>query len=293
MQSKEAQGTMPSQSTATKKDRLTALGIGGALAAIFVSMIMEGTSPASLIKVSSLILVFAGTFAAAAAGVLRSDVKNVKSVLKKALGARPQPLGDDITTIIGLAEVARREGLLALDRAASAIEEPFFRKGVELIVDGTDPEEVAEILEGEIEALHDRHRVGAKFFSDMGGFAPTLGILGTVIGLVHVLADLNNPGKLGPAIAAAFTATLWGVLSANIVWLPISNKLKRLSDAEVRARRLVLDGVLAIQAGISPRMIEARLLSYMTNAERTAFAEVRGSAKSKAAGEPDESEEAA
>jgi chemotaxis protein MotA len=137
-----------------------------------------------------------------------------------------------------------------------------------MTVDGNDPEEIRDILEGEIDALRERHKVGAKFFADMGGFAPTLGIIGTVVGLIHVLGNLSNPDALGPAIASAFTATLWGVMSANIVWIPIANKLKRSSQHEVQGRRLILDGILAIQAGNSPRMVQAKLQAYLPPKDR-------------------------
>lgn len=250
------------------KDRLTLFAILGALGAIFVSMFLEGSNPMVLLAPAPLILVFGGTLAASMAGFLRSDLKSFKLVFKKAVSGAPDSPDNDIARLVTLAEVARREGLLALEKAAADVEDPFFRRGVEMVVDGNDPEEIRDILDSEIAALRDRHKAGAKFFSDMGGFAPTLGILGTVIGLIHVLANLSNPSVLGPAIAEAFTATLWGVLSANIFWLPISNKLKRSSDVEVKGRRLILDGILAIQAGNSPRMVQAKLQSYLAPKDR-------------------------
>ena len=161
---------------------------------------------------------------------------------------------------------------MALDKAAETVEDPFFRRGLEMTADGVDPEEIQEILEGEIIAMKERHRMGAKFFGDMGGFSPTLGIIGTVIGLIHVLANLSNPNVIGPAIGSAFTATLWGVLAANLLWLPISNKLKRASELEVHQKRMVLEGLLAIQAGSSPRLIQARLQSFLATGDRISSA---------------------
>ena len=143
-----------------------------------------------------------------------------------------------------------------------------FELGVQLVVDGRNSEEIREILEGEIEAMQERHRIGAKFFTDMGGFAPTLGILGTVIGLVHVLGSLSNPGALGPAIASAFTATLWGVLSANVFWLPVANKLKRISAAEVQVKLMQMEGLLTIQAGGSSRIVRTRMETFLPAAAR-------------------------
>lgn len=251
-----------------KPDRTTLFGVLGALVILLVSMVLEGSSPTSLLKPAPLLLIFGGTVAASAAGFFGRDVKSMPAVMKRAMSGAPTPAAAEIERMVALAEVARREGLLALEKAAAEVTDPFFRKAIELTVDGTDPEEVEDILERELESLRERHRVGAKFFADMGGFSPTLGILGTVVGLIHVLGSLSTPGKLGPAIAEAFVATLWGVLAANLIWLPVSNKLKRLSEMEVHSKRLVLDGILAIQAGHSPRMVQARLFSYLPPADR-------------------------
>ena len=251
-----------------KLDRMTPIAVGAALGAILVAMVMDGSSPAVLFKPAPLILVFGGTLMAAAGGFLKSDVKNIKNVLKAALGTPEHSPDEDIERMVHLAELARREGLLALEKAAAEVDDPFFRKGVELTVDGVDPEEIQEILEGEIAAIRDRHKMGAKFFADMGGFGPTLGIIGTVIGLIHVLGSLNNVNAIGPAIGSAFTATLWGVMSANVFWLPISNKLKRASELEIHGKRMILEGLLAVQAGNSPRMVHARLQAYLSPKDR-------------------------
>ncbi len=252
----------------TKMDRMTPMAVGGALAAVFLSMSVDGSSPTLLFKPAPIILVFGGTFAAAAAGFMMSDVKRVKDIIKAAMGVPEADPSEEIAKLVSLAELARRDGLLALDKAAEGVADPFFRRGLEMTADGVDPEEIQEILEGEIVALKERHRAGAKFFGDMGGFSPTLGIIGTVIGLIHVLANLSNPNVIGPAIGSAFTATLWGVLAANLLWLPISNKLKRASELEVHQKRLIIDGLLAIQAGSSPRLIQTRLQSYLATNER-------------------------
>lgn len=250
-------------------DKVTPKFIAGALAVILISLFLDGSNPVILIKPAPLILVVGGTICASFAGIMRKDSKTVRGVLRAAFKSPVRDPAEDISKMVHLAEVARRDGLLALEAAASDVDDPFFRKGIEMTVDGTDPDEIREILEGEIAALKARHRAGAKFFTDMGGFSPTLGILGTVIGLVHVLANLSTPKALGPAISSAFTATLWGVLLANIVWLPIANKLKRVSELEVYSKELILEGILAIQEGSSPRMIEAKLQSYIPPKERT------------------------
>lgn len=251
-----------------KMDRMTPIAVGGALAAVFVAMMMDGSNPAVLFKPAPLILVFGGTIMASAAGFMKNDVLKIKDVIRQALGTPEADPDENIGRLVHLAEVARREGLLALEKAAEEVEDPFFKKGIEMTVDGVDAEEIEEILEGEIAALRERHRMGAKFFSDMGGFSPTLGIIGTVVGLIHVLGSLNDAAAIGAAIASAFTATLWGVLAANLIWLPIANKLKRATDLEVNSKRMLVEGLLAVQAGNSPRMVQARLQAYLSPRDR-------------------------
>jgi len=252
-----------------KLDRMTPIAVGGALGAVLFSMVMEGSNPMVLFKPAPLILVFVGTAMAAAAGFMKNDVTNITNVVKQAMGTPEYAPEEDIARMVQLAELARREGLLALEKAASEVDDPFFRKGVELTVDGMDPEEIEDIMEGELRAIKERHRMGAKFFQDMGGFSPTLGIIGTVVGLIHVLGNLNDPNTIGPAIGSAFTATLWGVMAANVFWLPIANKLKRATELELHGKRMIMDGLLAVQAGNSPRMIQARLQSYLSPKDRT------------------------
>lgn len=244
-------------------DRLTPMAVAGALGAIMVAMILDGSSPAVLFKPAPLLLVFGGTLAVGAAGFMKRDLKEIKNVIKSAFGVPDPDTEEDIENIFNFAAIARKDGLLALESASKDISDPFLRQCVQLAVDGTDPEEMQDILEGEIAALEEHHKMGAKFFADLGGFSPTLGIIGTVVGLIHVLGNLNDPSTLGAAIGSAFTATLWGVLAANVFWLPISNKLKRASQIELQRKRMIIDGMLAVQAGSSPRMIKARMESHL------------------------------
>jgi chemotaxis protein MotA len=162
-----------------------------------------------------------------------------------------------------MADHARRQGLLSLEEMVRDVEDPLLRQGIELTVDGTDPEQIQEILEARILAKRADDKIGIKFFGDMGGYAPTLGIIGTVIGLIHVLGNLSSPEKLGHLIAGAFVATLWGVLSANAIWLPMASKLKRMSELESSQMEMVLEGVLAVQSGTNPRLVEQKLRSIL------------------------------
>ena len=258
------------------KDTWTSMAIGGGLVCVFLAMILDGSSPAVLIKPAPLILVLGGTFFAGTAGYLKSDLKRVKPILLRATRGDAYDMEIAIQEMARLAAVAKSQGIMALDKETSSIEDPFLRRGVELAVDGVNSEEILEVLENDIQATRERHRMGAKVFSDMGGFAPTMGIIGTVMGLVHVLGNLSSPESLGPAIGSAFTATLWGVLSANVVWLPISNKLKRSSEVEVQIKQMELEGLLAIQAGASSRFVRTRMESFLAP-------EIRGKADEKGA----------
>jgi chemotaxis protein MotA len=241
----------------------TLAGIGLALAAVFGSMIMEGGNPASIMLPPALVLVFAGTLGAAMAGGLLKDTIGVVNALKRAFLAKPATADDLVESIIKLAERARREGLLALEDAIRDVTDPFLKKGLQLAIDGTDPDELQDILEAEVEGKRKADKVSAKIFTDMGGYAPTIGIIGTVLGLVHVLENLSKPDKLGHLIAGAFVATLWGVLSANVIWLPLGNKLKRLSELECGQMELVIAGIINIQSGANPRLVAQKLRSLM------------------------------
>jgi chemotaxis protein MotA len=168
-----------------------------------------------------------------------------------------------VETLVHFAERARREGILALEDEISKVEDPFLRRGLSMAIDGIDPEEVAEILGSEVDTKRASGKQAAKLFESMGGYAPTIGIIGTVLGLINVLGNLNEPTKLGGEIAGAFVATLWGVLSANIFWLPMASRLKRVNEIECDQMELAIEGILAIQAGSNPRLIAQKLQSLL------------------------------
>jgi chemotaxis protein MotA len=234
-----------------------------AFGAIFLSMIMEGGNPMAIVAIPAIILVFGGTIGAAMAGGILKDTLGLGTLLQRALLTKLEPPDELVDSVVKLADRARREGLLALEDAVKAVTNPFLRRGLELAVDGTDPEELREILEAEVDAKRKADAVGAKVFADMGGFAPTIGIIGTVIGLVHVLENLSQPDKLGHLIAGAFIATLWGVMTANVMWLPLGNRLKRVSGIECGQMELAIEGIIAIQAGANPRLVAQKLRSLL------------------------------
>lgn len=241
----------------------TLVGIGMALVAVFGSMLMEGGNPLSIVLLPPMFLVFVGTFGAGMATGAFKDAAGAVKWFKVALTSKVVNSGVLVNVIVKLAETARKEGLLALEDAVRKVDDPFLRRGLELAIDGTDPEDLRDILESEITAKRAADRIGAKFFNDMGGYAPTIGILGTVLGLVHVLANLSNPSELGKLIAGAFVATLWGVMTANVFWLPMAGKIKRVSDLEAGQMEVLLEGIMAIQAGSNPRMVARKLKSLL------------------------------
>jgi chemotaxis protein MotA len=244
-------------------DLAVIIGVVLGFGALFGANIMEGGNPLAIFMVPPMILVFGGTLGAAMIGGIMKDTTGMIASLKKAFTAKVVSSADVVETVVGLAKQARREGLLALEDAAKDVEDEFLREGLQLAVDGGDPEDVRTVLESKIDAKRAADKNGAKIFADMGGFAPTIGIIGTVFGLVHVLENLAEPEKLGHLIAGAFVATLWGVLSANLLWLPLANRLKRLSELECARMELVVEGVAAIQAGANPRAVQQRLVSLL------------------------------
>ncbi|GID25075.1 flagellar motor protein [Paractinoplanes brasiliensis] len=244
-------------------DISTIIGVVGGLAIVFIVQILEGGSPTSILLIPSMLLVFGGGFAAAMAGGVMKDWTGVGAQLNRAFTQKVTPPTQLVDEVVKLAERARREGLLALEDAVKTVQHPFLKRGLQLAIDGTDPDELHDILHAEIAAKKKSDKAGAKLFENMGGYAPTIGIVGTVMGLVHVLENLDQPDTLGHSIAAAFCATLWGVLSANLMWLPIASRLGRLSNVEAEEMELVVDGVLAIQAGSNPRLVAQKLRSLL------------------------------
>jgi chemotaxis protein MotA len=248
----------------------TGIGIAVAAVGILLAAMMDGTSPAAFINMPAIILIIAGTGGVTMASVGMDGVKKIPAGYKLVIGAEPPDVRGRVALLVSLAEQARREGLLALDAQIAEIDDGFTKKGLQLVVDGTDPELVRDILEAEIDGMTARHHAGALPFEKAGGFAPTIGIIGTVMGLVHVLQNLSAPATLGPSISSAFIATLFGVASANVIYLPVANRLKALSAEEVELRTLTLEGILSVQAGDNPRVVADKLTSFVPPAERDA-----------------------
>ena len=235
------------------------LGLGG----IIVGQMLEGGHLGSLVQITAFVIVVGGTLGAV---LMQSPVKVFVSGMK--MGAwvfmppllLPQPL---VRQIVDWSHISRKQGLLALEPYAEMLTDPLAKKGLYLVVDGSEPEKLREAMEVEIVAFEAFQRQAARIWEAAGGYAPTIGILGAVLGLIHVMENLSDPARLGSGIAVAFVATVYGVGLANLVFLPIANKLKAIIARNVVMREMLVDGLVAIADGENPRIIEARLQGYI------------------------------
>lgn len=259
-------------------DLATLIGLLLGWGAFGASILWEG-GPSSLLafwNAPAFLLVMGGTLGATTLSFPMERIKALPSILRNAFITRDEDYEGVIRTLVGFAERARREGLLVLEEELRREKNPFLRKGVQLSIDGTDPEVVREILETEINSLQDRHAQGANVLLSMGGFAPTLGVIGTVAGLVFMLMDMTDQESIGRKISSAFIATLYGVSFANLILLPIGNKLKRRSEAEVLLLEMMVEGILSIQSGDNPRIVEEKLKAFLPPEARTKIRLGRG-----------------
>ena len=238
------------------------IGIMVCLVAMMVADVLDGGSPAAFINPSAILLIFGATFGATIASTSMKQFMTFPKLLGMSMKPRVSDMAAIREMLVKFAERARREGLLALESDVEAVQDPFIRHGLQMVIDGLEPDTVEEILEIEIESMQARHMKGVDMFAKMGGYSPTFGVLGTVMGLVSVLSNLADPSGLGESIATAFIATLFGVGAANILWLPVSANLKGKDQAEVAERRLALAAILAIQAGDNPRIVSQKLQAY-------------------------------
>jgi chemotaxis protein MotA len=264
----DGRGTHPKDRNPVKA--ITAIGIVCAFGALLVASMMEGTQPMAFLNIPALLLIVGGTSGAVMASTNFQTFMGMPKAMIMSFKGSSVESGGVIQEMVGLAEKARRNGLLALEEDVARIDDAYTKKGLQLVVDGTDSDLVRTILDSEVDGMAQRHGQIAGMFATAGGFAPTLGIIGTVMGLIHVLENLSAPSTLGPAISGAFIATLYGVSSANLIFLPVGNKLKEMSAAEVNHRYMVLEAILSIQAGDNPRVLAEKLEAYVPPAKRGA-----------------------
>lgn len=260
-------------------DLTTFVGLFLGLASLITAFVMEGGAVGALLGLSAGIIVFGGTLGATIISFPMNQLRSVGALLRIAFLGKSPDAQETIDELAELATLARREGILSLEDRVEQYSDPFFQNGVQMIVDGVDPELVRSVLETDIQFVESRHEAGAAIFEAAGGFAPTMGIIGTVMGLIHVLGNLSNLSRLGPLIATAFIATLYGVGSANLIWLPIASKLKQRSREEMLVKELIMEGIVSIQAGENPVILRQKLLVFLAPNARSPKRETRQQAE--------------
>jgi len=231
--------------------------------ALVLSAILMGGSLSIFINVPSMMIVIGGTIGATMINYPLPDILKVVNVVKKAFFTKNMKANELIAQFVELAGIARREGILALETKIGEMDDEFMIKGIQLSADGLEPAAIKEILDTEIEAIQDRHKLGAEIFTTLGTFAPALGMIGTLIGLVQMLQTMSDPSTIGPAMAVALLTTFYGAVMANILFLPIAGKLKNRSSEEVMMKDLMTEGIISIAKGENPRVIEQKLNAYL------------------------------
>jgi chemotaxis protein MotA len=248
-------------------DFATVIGILGGFGLVIVAM-ASGGGLAWFLDGPSAMIVCGGTFGAVLIHYPISDVLGVIRVAKNAFRGKEQQTAVVIGQLVEMSRLSRKEGAMALQKMIPGTRDPFLVKAIQLVSDGFDPAQVSQILETELDFIGERHRLGAEIFMTMGNFAPAMGLIGTLIGLVQMLKAMNDPGSIGPAMAIALITTFYGVILANLVFLPIAGKLKTKSAQELLLKQLIIHGILSIQAGDNPRVLEQKLHSYVAPRER-------------------------
>ena len=247
----------------------TIIGLILGLVSVVVGMILKGAPISALMVPAAYLIIFGGTAATIFMGFPMSELKKIPKLIKIVfVKKKSMDKKEMITLFMEWASITRREGLLALESKVEEIDDTFLRSGMRMIIDGNDQDFVRDVLMEDINATEDRHKGGALIFSQAGMYAPTLGVLGAVIGLIAALGDMEDMARLAQAIGAAFIATLLGIFTGYVIFHPTSNKLKRISKAEIELKLMMLEGLLSIQSGVSTIAINQKLSVFLTPSER-------------------------
>lgn len=237
---------------------------------LIIATLLLGGSLMTYVDIPSVILVFGASITVLFFAIPAKQVKALVSVTKKAFFYKPQAIDKLIEDMVSFAEIARRDGILSLENAVKDIDDPFIVQGIQMAVDGTDPELIEQVMLNELDNLSERHESGKFIFDTMGKYAPAIGMIGTLIGLVAMLADLSDPAAIGAGLAVALLTTLYGAIVANAVAGPIADRLAKRSAQEVMYKTVIVKGVMAIQSGDNPRVVEQKLMTFIPPAERPA-----------------------
>jgi chemotaxis protein MotA len=252
-------------------DLTSIVGIVLSIGGILLGQILEGGHVGSIVQDTAFIIVFAGTFGAV---LLATPMEDVKTGLKQLKTVFLNTKGDDpekiIKELIEASQIARKESILALEKRLSSFSNPYMQTIFRFVIDGVDPNTIKDIFESQIFLEEEHLTAGAKIFESAGGFSPTVGILGAVLGLIHVMENLSDTSKLGAGIAVAFVATVYGVGSANLLFLPFATKMKRKIKLQSQIKDMILTGAIGIVSGMNPFIIEEKLRAYTPHAEKKA-----------------------
>jgi chemotaxis protein MotA len=238
----------------------------GTFAVIFIGMLLAG-SPAAFIDAPAAFIVIGGVTGAFFISYPMNKIIEFGGVLKAFFTKQNLDVDEVRPVMVSFAEKARREGLLALEDDLEELDDEFLKKGIQLVVDGTDPELVEQIMKTELQYINDRHSWGTGALDHLAAISPALGMIGTLIGLIIMLGNLDNPDQLGPSMAVALITTFYGAVMANVVFSPMSERLSTKNDAELLQKKLMIEGVLSIQAGDNPRIVEEKLKAFLKDAE--------------------------
>lgn len=249
----------------------TIAGLVIAIIGIALGIVLGGGNPAALIDIPSICVVGGGTLGTLVLAFPLANVLKVHSVfLKSVFGTPPDP-ADTIRDLVKYAEVARRDGILSLEGMIDDMRDPFIVRGIKMAVDGTDPDLIRVILETEVEAMIDRHADAKKMLDNAGKYAPAFGMIGTLMGLIFMLQNMDDPSAIGPGMAVALITTMYGAIIANVITGPIADKLTTNDASETLLRTIIIAGVMAIQSGDNPRVVETKLLTYLPPDKRAAI----------------------
>ena len=248
-------------------DIATVLGVISAFGLVCIAIFMGGGIQL-FINIPALMIVVGGTLGATMINYPVKDVLGVFKVVKKALFAKKISVTELIKRFVAFAKKSRKEGILTLEDDIKDVSDEFLRKGVQLAIDGLEPQEIGEILETEIDFVRSRHQLGAEIFTTMGTYSPALGMIGTLIGLVQMLQTMDDASKIGPAMAVALLTTFYGSIMANIVCLPIAGKLRTRSKEEVLTKEMAIQGIASLSNGDNPRILEQKLQAFIPPNQR-------------------------
>ena len=253
-------------------EKSTVIGMLAGAISVFVGMVIKGAPITVLANPAAILIILGGTFSCLMTAYKMPQMKNFPNLIKKAFHAQDlQGKVELVRLFIELSQIARREGILALEGKVQELNDPFFKTGLSMVIDGMDPEFVSDVMDAELQVMQERHAEGRSMFVQAMTYAPTLGVLGAVVGLIAALGNLKDIDALGHAISGAFAATIYGIYTGYVLWGPFANKLKIMSEEEVAIKRMIVEGVLSLQAGDSPTAIEAKLMVFIPQSERAAF----------------------